>query len=401
MKDEQVLPMKGGVGNGSYAENSSMENVVISKVRGIVEEGALEVYGNILPDCMRIAELGCSVGPNCLAMPSYILEAIMSSLISSDHEHIKKKLIEPLTFQVFLNDLLGNDFNTIFQSLSSFYERFDNNNNNKEIIIKGDKFDHPCSCFVMAMPGSFYGRLFPNNFIHLFHSSYSLHWLSKVPRGLISLETGEGHNKRNIYITKTSPDVVAKAYLTQFQQDFTTFLRFRSQEIVSGGCMVLTMMGSIISNDPKHKMEILGRALDDMVSQGIIEAKCLANFNIPVYCPTAKEVREVIEEEGSFELRKLEAFQVDWDAGFIEEKEKINNNNNINDWDDIDKYNRGKYISDYIRAIFEPMLEKQFGKTVMDDLFERFTHRIIESMANENWHYINLVMSLTKNQLSA
>ncbi|KAM6586700.1 hypothetical protein CsatA_009305 [Cannabis sativa] len=313
MKDEQVLPMKGGVGNGSYAENSSMENVVISKVRGIVEEGALEVYGNILPDCMRIAELGCSVGPNCLAMPSYILEAIMSSLISSDHEHIKKKLIEPLTFQVFLNDLLGNDFNTIFQSLSSFYERFDNNNNNKEIIIKGDKFDHPCSCFVMAMPGSFYGRLFPNNFIHLFHSSYSLHWLSK----------------------------------------------------------------------------------------GIIEAKCLANFNIPVYCPTAKEVREVIEEEGSFELRKLEAFQVDWDAGFIEEKEKINNNNNINDWDDIDKYNRGKYISDYIRAIFEPMLEKQFGKTVMDDLFERFTHRIIESMANENWHYINLVMSLTKNQLSA
>uniref|UniRef100_A0A803PPY6 Uncharacterized protein n=1 Tax=Cannabis sativa TaxID=3483 RepID=A0A803PPY6_CANSA len=233
------------------------------------------------------------------------------------------------------------------------------------------------------------------------NGSYAENSSMEVPRGLISLETGEGHNKRNIYITKTSPDVVAKAYLTQFQQDFTTFLRFRSQEIVSGGCMVLTMMGSIISNDPKHKMEILGRALDDMVSQGIIEAKCLANFNIPVYCPTAKEVREVIEEEGSFELRKLEAFQVDWDAGFIEEKEKINNNNNINDWDDIDKYNRGKYISDYIRAIFEPMLEKQFGKTVMDDLFERFTHRIIESMANENWHYINLVMSLTKNQLSA
>ncbi|KAM6581546.1 hypothetical protein CsatA_005320 [Cannabis sativa] len=73
------------------------------------------------------------------------------------------------TFQVFLNDLPRNDFNAVFQSLSSFYEKL------KE--EKGDKFG---PCFITAMPRSFYGRLFPDNSMHIVHSSYSLQWLSKV-----------------------------------------------------------------------------------------------------------------------------------------------------------------------------------------------------------------------------
>ncbi|XP_062080019.1 probable caffeine synthase MTL2 [Humulus lupulus] len=385
MEAEQVFPMKGGVGNSSYAKNSSLQKMVISKVRATVEEAALEVYCNIFPDCMRIADLGCSSGPNSLAPTSYILDAIISQC--SNQMIMKKK--KPLTFQVFLNDLPGNDFNTVFQSLSTFYERLQNNG-------KGDKFDHPL-CFVMAMPGSFYGRLFPNNFIHFFHSSYSLQWLSKVPKGLVS-ETGEAHNKDNIYVTKASPNVVVKAYFSQFQEDFTYFLRCRSEEIIIGGSMVLTILGSITSNDHKHVLEVVGRALNDMVSEGIIEEKCLASFNMPVYSPNAKELRKVVEEEGSFELHKLEKFKVTWDAGFNEEKGKINNSINVDDDDNIDKYNRGKYVSDYMRAILEPIMMKQFGEKIMDDLFERFTHTIIESMANENCHNINLVIYLIKNQ---
>ncbi|KAF4371099.1 hypothetical protein F8388_020826, partial [Cannabis sativa] len=199
-----------------------------------------------------------------------------------------------------------------------------------------------------------------------------------VPKGLIS-ETGEAHNKGNIYITKTSPDVVVKAYLGQFEEDFTTFLRCRSEEIVVGGCMVLTMLGSIISNDPKHLME------------GIIEEKSLDNCNIAVYCPSGKEVRKVIEEEGSFELQKMEMFELAYDAGFI-------NNAKIGETNNDDKYNRAKYVSDYMRAVFESILQKHFGESVLDDFFMRFTHKIIESsLANENWPYINFVISSTKN----
>ncbi|XP_062080005.1 S-adenosyl-L-methionine:benzoic acid/salicylic acid carboxyl methyltransferase 1-like [Humulus lupulus] len=393
MEEGQVFPMNSGAGKASYANNSLLQKTVISKVRATVEDSALEVYFKTSPESMRIADLGCSSGPTALSVASYILDAILFQLKQMNQK-------KPLTLQVFLNDLPGNDFNTVFQSLSSFYER-----------LKKKKKNDPI-CFVMAVPGSFYGRLFPNNSMHFIHSSYSLHYLSKAPNGLVS-ETGVTHNKGNIYITKTSPDVVVKTYLRQFEEDFTVFLRCRSEEMVIGGCMVLTMMGSAISNDPKHMLEIVGRVLNDLVSQvcgtithlfsfviyfhiniakiifGIIEEKSVDNFNVPAYCPTEKEARKVIEEDGSFRLQKLEVFQLPWDAGFNESKGK----NDINN-----KYDRGKYISDYIRAVLEPILMKQFGESlIIDDFFERFTQKIIESIANENWHYVNLVISLTKN----
>ncbi|XP_062080016.1 probable methyltransferase TCM_000331 [Humulus lupulus] len=98
--------------------------MVISKVRATVEESALEAYCNIFPDCMRIADLGCSSGPNSLAVTSYILDAIINQMTM-------KKKKKPSTFQVILNDLPGNDFSTVFQSLSSFYERLKKKKNEK------------------------------------------------------------------------------------------------------------------------------------------------------------------------------------------------------------------------------------------------------------------------------
>lgn len=37
-------------------------------------------------------------------------------------------------------------------------------------------------------------------------------------------------------------------------------------------------------------------------------------FNLPYYAATEEEVQELIEEEGSFTLRKLESFKSDWDT---------------------------------------------------------------------------------------
>ena len=74
-------------------------------------------------------------------------------------------------------------------------------------------------------------------------------------------------NKGNICIAKTSPPGVFKAYFEQFERDFTLFLRWRSEEIVPRGGMVLTVMGSVRSDDPCFHWELLGRALNDMVLQ--------------------------------------------------------------------------------------------------------------------------------------
>ncbi|PWA94464.1 S-adenosyl-L-methionine-dependent methyltransferases superfamily protein [Artemisia annua] len=105
------------------------------------------------PHCFNIADLGCSSGPNTLLAVSNIMNEVL--------DVCKEKNLKTPQFQVCLNDLFGNDFNSIFKSLPMFNAK---------------NFGQ---CFISGVPGSFYGRLFPDQSMHLFHSSCSLHWLSQ------------------------------------------------------------------------------------------------------------------------------------------------------------------------------------------------------------------------------
>ncbi|TYH62971.1 hypothetical protein ES332_D07G157800v1 [Gossypium tomentosum] len=55
--------------------------------------------------------------------------------------------------------------------------------------------------------------------------------LEQVPGGV--------ENKRNVYIAKSSPPNVSKAYFEQFRDDFLRVLRFRSEEMITGGRILL------------------------------------------------------------------------------------------------------------------------------------------------------------------
>ncbi|KAI3989201.1 hypothetical protein MKX01_033237, partial [Papaver californicum] len=157
------------------------------------------------------------------------------------------------------------------------------------------------------MPETFYGRLVPRDTLHFANSSYSLQWLSQVPLGI------ENSNKGNIYISKSSPPFITEAYLKQFTSDFKGFLKCRSEELVKGGKMVLTLLGRR-NADPTsleccYFLELLALALNDMVSEGIIEEEKLISFNLLQYMPSNEEVINVIQCEGSFMINQLEAFQ--------------------------------------------------------------------------------------------
>lgn len=115
----------------------------------------------IFPECMGISDLGCSSGPNTLALISQVIDGVYKSC-----RQLGKIMPE---LRVCLNDLPGNDFNNIFISLPGYYGKLE-----QEIIGFGNR------CFISGVPGSFYGRLFPKNSMHFIHSSSSLHWLSQV-----------------------------------------------------------------------------------------------------------------------------------------------------------------------------------------------------------------------------
>lgn len=112
------------------------------------------------PVKIGIADLGCSSGPNVLRVISEIINVIFAN----SHPMARTEIM------VYLNDLFTNDFNNIFASLPTFYRK-----------LRQENGPHGFgSCFVSAVPGTFYGRLFPTKSLHFVHSSSSLHWLSQV-----------------------------------------------------------------------------------------------------------------------------------------------------------------------------------------------------------------------------
>lgn len=129
------------------------------------EEAITSLYLRTLPKRLAIADLGCSSGPNTFFVISEVIKLVEK--LCREHNHHRSP-----EYQVFMNDLPGNDFNNIFKSLGSFKE-----NLNKEM---GDGNNNIGPCFLTGVPGSFYDRLFPNKSMHFFHSSYSLQWLSQV-----------------------------------------------------------------------------------------------------------------------------------------------------------------------------------------------------------------------------
>lgn len=134
---------------------------MIAKSRPAIQESIRELYHTLLPESLMIADFGCSSGPNSLLVVSEIIDTI-----DQERQSLNRK--SPM-FGVFLNDLPGNDYNAIFNLLPSLYESLQQE--------KGSDFG---PCFVSGTPKSFYGRVFPDQFLHFVHSSYSIHWLSQV-----------------------------------------------------------------------------------------------------------------------------------------------------------------------------------------------------------------------------
>ncbi|KAK2637283.1 hypothetical protein Ddye_032075 [Dipteronia dyeriana] len=219
----------------------------------------------------------------------------------------------------------------------------------------------------MGVPGSFYGRLFPKSSQHLVHSFYNVHWLSKVPRLRDEAESLLLLNKEKIYISTTSPHAVREAYLLQFQDDFSTFLKSRSQEMVPNGRIVLMLQGRQ-SADPTSKeccyqWEILAKALTEMVSQGLIDEERLDSFDVPYYTPSQEEVKEIIDKEGSFAVDLMESSAID-----IGDKDI---------WSDATRY------ANNIRSFTEPMISHHFGVEILDELYDKITNLIVQDFATQ------------------
>ncbi|KAL0000718.1 hypothetical protein SO802_014499 [Lithocarpus litseifolius] len=350
MKLERIFSMKGGKGETSYANNSQAQARHARSMLHLLEETLDWVQLNSPEVPFVVVDLGCSSGDNTI----YIVNVIIKHM-TKRYEALGQ---EPPEFSAFFSDLPSNDFNTLFQLLPPLANY---GGGSMEECLAADNHR---SYFVAGVPGSFYQRLFPAKSIDVFHSAFSLHWLSQVPESVLD-KRSTAYNKGRVFIHGAS-ESTANAYKKQFQTDLAVFLRSRSQEMKRGGSMFLVCLGrtSVDPTDQGGAGLLFGThfqdAWDDLVQEGLISAEKRDNFNIPVYAPSLQDFKEVVEADGSFAINKLQVFK--GGSPLV-----------VNQPDDAAEV--GRALANSCRSVSGVLVDAHIGDKLSEELFSRVERR--------------------------
>jgi len=80
------------------------------EIRPVLEKVVTDVCAAVCPRTMVVADLGCSSGPNALRF--------VSDVIRVTGDCCRRSRRDPPELQFFLNDMPGNDFNSLFRSFA-------------------------------------------------------------------------------------------------------------------------------------------------------------------------------------------------------------------------------------------------------------------------------------------
>ncbi|OMO57808.1 SAM dependent carboxyl methyltransferase [Corchorus olitorius] len=346
----RVLCMQGGDDDFSYAKNSEAPASAIALCKPLllnsIQSMKLFFHGKKeAVDSIRIADLGCATGHNTLATIDMIVQSLRQKYVTMCG-------FEP-EFEAFFSDLPSNDFNSLFQSLSS------------------RQFSDQQQYFAAGVPGSFYNRLFAKGKLHIAVSLSALHWLSKIPETVLDKRSA-AWNKGRVWIEGSKIEVV-EAFAKQAEKDLDDFLRCRKEEIVQGGMLFILMGGRPGLQPPQNQLEdpdsrakhpftmTMDQAWQDLLNEGLIDEETRDGFNIPAYMRSIEEVERAIKRCGGFEIKMIEYKRI------MEEKRE--------EWiKDPVSYGRAK--ANLVRATLRPIVQAHLGPHLSDQLFNRFQLRV-------------------------
>ncbi|RDA92474.1 hypothetical protein CP533_6462 [Ophiocordyceps camponoti-saundersi (nom. inval.)] len=188
-------------------------------------------------DRLTVIEYGSSHGNNTIEP----LEAILPLTRASE-------------VMVLLSDRPQNDFNTLTNTISAWVETRN-------------------SLFLAMVPRSFYRQVVPARSVDVGFSLSSLHHLDRLPENMDLLSA-------------------------QAHQDFCLFLRLRAAEFVTGGSLVISMVGRSSSGreNCSGPIESCRRAMRQMVEAGVLPESVAVAFRIPTYARSVNEMRSSLQE---------------------------------------------------------------------------------------------------------
>lgn len=372
---EKLFSMKGGKGEASYANNSQAQAIHAKSMIHFLRETLdnVKLGGGDGDKAFVVADLGCSCGSNTINVVNVIINHII--------KRYEALGCNPPEFSAYFSDLPSNDFNTLFQLLPPLA----NGVSMEECLAA----DNQRSYFVAGVPGSFYRRLFPARSVDVFHSAFSLHWLSKIPESVLD-KNSVAYNKGKVFIHGAN-ESTANAYKRQFKTDLASFLSARSVEMRREGSMFLVCLGRT-SVDPTEQGGagvLFGThfqdAWDDLVQEGLISSTKRDNFNIPVYAPSMQDFKEVVEANGSFVINKLEVFK--GGSPLV-----------LNKPDDANEV--GKALANSCRTVCGVLVDAHIGDNLSEELFLRVERRAANRAKEllEKLQFFHIVASLSFSQ---
>ncbi|KAK7371971.1 hypothetical protein VNO80_05338 [Phaseolus coccineus] len=372
MELERMLSMKGGKGEASYANNSQAQAIHARSMLHLLRETLDRVElveGREVP--FVVVDLGCSCGSNTINVVDVMIKHVM--------KRYEALGLQPPEFSAFFSDLPSNDFNTLFQLLPPLA----NHGVSMEECLAANNHR---SYFAAGVPGSFYRRLFPARSVDVFHSAFSLHWLSQVPESVVE-KRSRAYNKGRVFI-HGADESTANAYKKQFQTDLAGFLMARSVEMKREGSMFLVCLArtSVDPTDQGGAGLLFGThfqdAWDDLVQEGLISHEKRDSFNIPVYAASLQDFKDVVEANGSFAIDKLEVFK--GGSPLV-----------VNQPDDASEV--GRALANSCRTVSGVLVDAHIGDKLSEELFLRVERRATSHAKEllEQLQFFHIVASLS------
>uniref|UniRef100_A0A0D9ZS35 Jasmonate O-methyltransferase n=1 Tax=Oryza glumipatula TaxID=40148 RepID=A0A0D9ZS35_9ORYZ len=347
---KNVFCMEGGQGESSYINNSQSQSRNLKMMLYALEETLDKIQlprhrpGN--KPLLTAADLGCSCGQNTLLIADVIVDHMTDKSFGSKDD-------DGLEFCFYFSDLPSNDFNTLFHLLP------------QQAAAAGRDGRQSRRYFAAAVPGSFHDRLFPERSINVFTSTFSLHWLSQVPKRVAEKQS-PAYNKGKVFVHGASEET-GTAYQRQFRSDMMRFLHCRAAEMKPGGAIFIVSLGRLSSTRGPTEQgyiyevycSMFEDSLRDLIEEEMVDGEKMDNFNVPLYAATVEEFKEAVDADGSFKINQLEL---------------VMGSPPVVD----DPANRGvvgRMVANYMRALFGPLVNTHIGGAMADELFIRMQRR--------------------------